>query len=382
MKLVTYKHFPLLRGLLAGALALGLACSSDPANTLGSDNDLIGSEPGTVFQDTLGVHEDTTYVFNTAIAGDTTLQFGRLQNYTRAMVLQPGFSAVTEADKQRVVESVSLRLQPASVTGNFPARFYELNRTYAEGDTIGVLDTLDAIVDPVSGSVQRSLQNFPVLYPLPPALVQSWIRDEAPRHAIAVLYTDDINDRVATFRSQDAVSSRPTLQVTFVGGIQKSFPISHDCSFIRPTTTTVNEVVSDGYARRVYFRVQTDDLAEDATVHKATVRFHLVPGTLLGSNTSVLIYSPGSTDPTTAKFGEGQAITEREILVSDDFLEFPITNALFLTLQGELADNGFVIRFKFPNTELREIQLYGSSAPDSLRPRVFVTTSTPADFDP
>jgi hypothetical protein len=30
---------------------------------------------------------------------------------------------------------------------------------------------------------------------------------------------------------------------------------------------------------------------------------------------------------------------------------------------------------------LRQVELYGSAAPDSLRPKVFVTTSTPAVFD-
>jgi hypothetical protein len=28
------------------------------------------------------------------------------------------------------------------------------------------------------------------------------------------------------------------------------------------------------------------------------------------------------------------------------------------------------------------VQFYGSGAPDSLRPRLYITSSTPADFDP
>ena len=107
-----------------------------------------------------------------------------------------------------------------------------------------------------------------------------------------------------------------------------------------------------------------------AGIHLSSLGSNRIAGNVLG------------TDPSSSDFGEGQAITERDIVSGDPYLEFPITNALNLTLQGDLADNGFVMRFKFPNTELRQIELYGSSAADSLKPRVIVTTSTPADFDP
>jgi len=43
----------------AAWLAL-LSCSSDPTSTLGSDSDLLGSEPGAVYEDTIGVLDDTT----------------------------------------------------------------------------------------------------------------------------------------------------------------------------------------------------------------------------------------------------------------------------------------------------------------------------------
>jgi hypothetical protein len=59
-----------------------------------------------------------------------------------------------------------------------------------------------------------------------------------------------------------------------------------------------------------------------------------------------------------------------------------MTNAISLMLQGTLENNGIVVRFDAENSELRQVQFYGSSAADSLRPRVFVTSSTPADFHP
>jgi hypothetical protein len=193
--------------------------------------------------------------------------------------------------------------------------------------------------------------------------------------------TDTVNVRVATFPSQDASDDQPTLQVNFVGGILRSYAIRDDATSYRPTTTTSNLVVSDGYPRRVYVRAQLDSLSSDAAVHTARIRFHIVPGTLLGTNTALILYIPDSTDPASADFKIGQRITETTIDDTFDVLEFPMTNAIFLVLQGTLKDNGFAIRFKDENTELRQVELYGSSAPDSLRPQIFVTSSTPAVFD-
>ena len=59
-----------------------------------------------------------------------------------------------------------------------------------------------------------------------------------------------------------------------------------------------------------------------------------------------------------------------------------MTNALALIQQGTLEDNGVVIRFDAEASSVRQVEFYTSSAPDSLRPRLFVTSSTPAEFDP
>jgi hypothetical protein len=327
------------------------------------------------------VFADTVYAFNSPIAGDTTMEFGRTDGYARAMVLQPGFSAVTSGDKTLVVESAFLRLLPSSISGSFPARFYRLRDAYAEGDSIGSLDTLSVIIDPDTGSPSRALQAFPVLYELPAALVQGWIREDTARTAIAILYTDAA-DRLAAFRSRNASADQPTLQVNFQGGIQRSYRISADATFIRPLGATSNLIVADGYVRRMHFRASLAELAGEAAVHTARVRFHLVPGSVLGDNTTVVIYVPDSTDPASSGFLTGQAVTEQTFTISDETLEFPVTNAIFLMLQETLEDNGFVIRFKFENTELRQTEFYGSSAADTLRPRVFITSSTPAEFDP
>jgi len=157
----------------------------------------------------------------------------------------------------------------------------------------------------------------------------------------------------------------------------------------RARTTTSNLIVSDGVPRRVFVRTEIDSLAKDAAVHNARIRFHIVPGTLAVpgdadsavSDLTLLLYIPDSTDPAHADFKNGQRISEKLLTEGDDVVEFPLSNALFLVLQGTLKNNGFAIRCKDENTQLRQVEFYGTGAPDSLRPKVFVTTSKPAVFD-
>jgi hypothetical protein len=371
--------------LAAGAWLALLSCSSDPATSLGSDSDLLGSEPGTVYQDTIGVLADTVYAFDTPIASDTDLEVGNDSLYTHIIVLQPGFSDLQSGDVSRTVQSAALHFTTTNVSGNFPVRFFGMGagHTYTEGNTFSGLDTLtdaDAILDPVANSIDRHLETATPLYPIPALLAQEWIRDSTKREAIAVVYADNVNYRVTTIPAKEAGAAHPYLQVNYVGGIQRAYDITHDATAYRPNFTTQNLIVSDGYARRVYFRTQLDALARNSAVHTATIRFHIVPGSVKGTTTSLILYIPDDTNPADADFKTGQRITEQAVDDTDTVLEFPMTNAIFLILQDKLKDNGFAIRFANENLELRQIELYGTDAPDSLRPQVFVTSSTPADF--
>ncbi len=366
--------------LLAAVLAVALSCSSDPDGPVGSDMDLLGSRPGEVFQDTIAVHADTVFNYYSLIATNPTLQFGLSATHERAIILNFSFTG-TATDVGRVVQSAEIRLVAKDITGSFPARFYRLRKPYAEGDSIPVLDTLAVIVDPETGSADRLLQSFPPTYKLPPELVQEWVRDEKTRTAIAIVYTDAGNERIASFNSRQASQDIPRLQIVYTDNVERSLPANADAEFVRPLAQTSNLVVSDGFVRRTYFRVRLDELADQSAVHTARAVFHLVPGSVVGTNTTVVMYAPNSDDPASSDFQSGQRVTEAGILEGDSTVEFKMTNAIFLTLQGTLQDNGFVIRMLYENTEVRQIEFYGSSAPDSLRPRMFITSSTPADFN-
>lgn len=355
------------------------ACSSDPPSPLGDD--LVSSIPGVIFEDTLEIFADTTYAYATALASDSILEFGRVSGFQRSMIIQISFAG-SSSHVTRTVQSAVLRLTADDVDAPIPARFYRLADTYSEGDSVPFLDTLAVVVDPETGSPNRTLQTVPREYPIPPDLVQGWIRDEIERTALAIVYTDDVTDRIATFKAVQAVRDRPQLVVTFVGGVQAIFRAGGDATFVRPTTTTSNLVVSDGFVRRTYFRIPFDQLEEDAAIHNARVRIHMVPGSVMGGDPNLIVFVPESENPDSENFLAGQLVTAISFLPSGDFVEFTITNAVALTLQGTLEDTGVIVRFDAENSALRQVQFYGSGAPDSLRPRLYITSSAPADFDP
>lgn len=363
--------------VLSAAFAIA-ACSSDPRNSLGSDDDLINSTPGVVFEDTLDVFADTVLAYD-GVVYFGPMDFGRVSGYQRSMVLQFPFTIGTQDSVRRA----RLRLPTEEISGTIPGRFYQLTFPYAQGDSIPSLDTLAVIPNPTTGGVTRSLQAIPREYELPPLLVQGWLRRTIDRNAMAVIYPDPVTDRIATFYSAEADSgNRPLIIVNFVNGNIVNYRDSDDANFIRPTTTTSNLVTSDGYVRRIYFRIPLDQLPERSAVHIARLRLHVVAGSVLGDNTNLIVYLPASDDVTSDEFLSGTNVTAISVPAGAEYIEFTMTNAIALTLQGSIEDNGVVIRFDAENSSLRQVQFYGSNAPDSLRPRLYITSSTPADFDP
>ncbi len=265
---------------LAGlALISALSCSSDPESSLGSDIDgnVLGSEPGDVFQDTIGVDADTLIYTHKPIVSQTTLEFGRIDGYQRTMIIQIPFTTGL-LYTNKTVDHAEIRLFASEIDGSFPARFYRLKRTYTEGDTITVADTLAAIPDPGTGSPERALQLTPATYPIPVSLVNEWLSTPSSRTAIEVVYTDDVNDRVALFNSAQATSDKPQVIVHFTDGTEKRFYATDDATWVQPTSPpSGNFAIGDGYARHGYFRVQLDQLQPESAIHSARVRFHIVP---------------------------------------------------------------------------------------------------------
>jgi hypothetical protein len=392
MNLPSFRARSLAFGLIAvlGAWLSLLSCSSDPTNSIGHDSDLLGSKPGRVYTDTLGAVDDTTYAFHQPIAVALSIESGFDSVYTRTMIMDVGFTLVSEnpQDTLRTVLTASLHLSTGKLTQSFPVRFYGLNRRYTEGDTLSDLSHLtdaDAIVDTLTGSIDRSLEAASQLYPIPASVAQRWIRHPKSREAIAVVYTDTGNQRVAGIASSENTTDHPYLLVNFSDGRSRSYLVANDATLYTPRAPTGNLVVSDGYPQRTYLRVPLDSLQKDSAVHTAHVLFHVVPNSFYGtqvdtSEFQMVFYIPDSTDPKAATFKTGQRITEQFVKRGQKTVDFAMTNAIFLVLQKKLKNNGFAIRCADENTVPRQIEFYNANAADSLKPRIFITSSTPADF--
>jgi len=374
----------LAAALLAAALAVA-ACSSDPLDPLGRDltKDILGSRPGVVFQDTLDIATDTVLTYYTLIATGSRLDLGEDDDYSYAMIVRPTFAGAG-ADTTRIVHEAWFRiLRDEASTTPIPARFHLLATPYSEGDSMTFLDTLSAVVDPGTGSADRLLTFADATYDIPPGLAQAWIRGDTANNGVAIVYTG-AGPLTARFKSRSSTLDKATLQVVFEDDTTtvKSYAIGHDATFVRPLAATSNLIVSDGFVRRTYFRFDVGDLPDSAAVHAARLRFHIVDGTVrIGQNPTVVLYAPESDDPGSPAFQKERLITSVSVDEASGVIDLPVTNALLLILEGTIPDNGLVLRFDSENTQTRQVELYGSQAADSLRPRAFVTVSTPAEFD-
>lgn len=374
--------------LCVGIVLLALGCSADSETPLGSElvDDILGSEPGVTSTDSVDVINETIHEYYTLIDAGGTLQMGRADDYERAMILRPGFSNAG-ADTLRTVTKAELRVLLDS-TDEVLSRFYHLATPFQEGDSIQTLDTLYTLVDPDanggSGGARRTMNQSSALYPLSIDTVQAWIRGEAPNNGIVVIYDDVVNDKVGVFKSRSNVGDPATLKVTFSDGSQTFYPIVSDGTFIRPTQATTNSIVSDGFVRRFHFEADLQVLGDSSAVHTVLLRFHIVPGTVLGVNVRVVLFVPDSADPNSEEFLDGTEVQDVFIDEDSGVLEFAGINmilAILGILEGQVEDTGFTIRFVSENSELRQVEFFTNTAPDSLRPRLFITSSTPAEFD-
>ena len=370
-------------------LIAGLSCGDSDDTPLGSEfiDDLLGSKPGEVFEDTIAMAGgDTSYAFFTTIGHTDYMEVGLDLQYQRTAMLRGDFSS---ANNTLPVLQADLRLHaiPDSAAipdylDNIDAVFYNLATPYYEDNTRVTLDTTWAIPDPDnSGAIDRVIALGFIPYALPPELVQGWIQGDSVNNGMAILYSKGLDELLGIYTREASSTRRPSIQVFFEGQAQASnFPIVADGTFVRPTATTNNLVISDGFVRRIHLPVDLSAIDDSAAVHDARLVLTFVPGSVFGINQQVLLYAPKSADPSTKEFSEpARVIGEEELDEKKGTLEFQITNVLLLFLSGVPENNGFVLRFINEDTEVRQAEFYASSN-DTLGPKIRITYSTPADF--
>jgi hypothetical protein len=370
---------------LLAALTGVLSCGDSDDTPLGTEfvGDILGSTPGVVFEDSFGVSNDSSYVFYSLIDQQVYLEVGKQNGYDRASLMRVDFSSAGN-DTLKTVSQAALRLdviEYVDYVDRIRALFYQLGTEYNEGDSVAVLDTTTVIPDPDTGLDEREIALGTLSYPLPPELVQGWIRGDSVNNGIAVVYARDAGELLG-FDSSEG-TDKPSIQVFFEDGTQTNYVVTDDGIYTRPTETTDNLVLSDGYVRRIQFFIDLSEVDDSASVNEASVTFDIVPGSVFGIGPSVALYVPDSPDPNDPGFlTVAQLVTSGKIDESVGYLELPVTNVLLQILAGTVPDNGFVLKYSSENSEVRQAEFFNSSAAvDSLRPLVKIIYTTPAEFD-
>ena len=368
--------------VLAAVVGL-LACGDSDDTPLGSEfiaDGLLGSKPGVVFDDSIDVSGDTVYTYYPLIDRATYLETGILKGYQRTTLLRADFSTAG-ADTDRTVVQAALRInivEFVDYVSQLRARFLQLGIEYNEGDSVAVLDTTTVIPDPDTGAKERDLAFGTLSYELPNALVEGWITGDSVNNGIAIVYSDT-GDKLMGIDSRESAED-PSILVNFDDGESTNYRVTDDGFYTRPMSSTSELVISDGFVRRIYFQVNLSQVDDSAAGHDARVVCNFVPNSVFGTNQNVFLYVPNSPDPDDPGFLVGRGVTTRTLDPSSGVLELPLTNVLLLILSGEVPDNGFVLRWEQENIEVRQAEFY-TSAHALLKPKVYLTYSTPADFE-
>ncbi len=152
-----------------------------------------------------------------------------------------------------------------------------------------------------------------------------------------------------------------------------------------------NLVVSDGFRQHTFLQMAplSTVLPESALVHRAELRLTMVGttgGNTFGSSGGIGIIVPADTTITTrfSRATNNRAFGfSAPLITSPDSIEVPIlvTSYFFDIQEGNVTDNGMILRLTNVGTKARHFEFYGGAAPVSLRPRLYLVYSMPSRFE-
>jgi len=386
--------------LLSVSLAVGAGCSSDPDTPLGSGfvvDSLIQSRPGQVFQDTIyNGSTDTSFVTNSFYSAYTSvptkLILGRDDNFESWALVRFNLSAAgVDTAKTVTLAQLALTPDPGNQTITLGAVFYELLQPFENGDTMTTLGLGNPIPDPdAAGSIDRTMRGTnDRFYSLPDSLVQAWIRGIAPNNGFAIVLNDTTTSQEMTYANQANTDVTKTqLQVSFSDGSTSNYDLLANGVFAKDLTVSTDLRLSDGDTRRVWFPVDLSAIPEEVLLHDARFVVNVVPNSSSETESSVELYAPNDSVIGSSGILTGTPIVSAS-MGSSGAVEFAIRNIIATWLReqfDDIPDNstnfGFVIRYFAEGSATRRADLYSSAEPDSVRPRMTFTFSTPPTFPP
>ena len=386
--------------LLSVSLAVGAGCSSDDDTPLGAGfvvDSLIQSRPGQVLQDTIyNGFTDTSFVTNSFYSAYTSeptkLILGRDDNFESWILVRFDLSAAGD-DTAKTVTSAQLALtpDPTEQAITLGAVFYELLQPFENGDTMTAVGLGNPIPDPDSPgpSIDRTMRAVPRFYSLPDTLVQEWIRGLTPNNGIAIVLNDTTTTLEMTFANQaNNDVTKTQLDVSFSDGSNSKYDLKANGVFAKDLTASTDLRLSDGDTRRIWFPVDLSVFTEEVLLHDARFIVKVVPNTSSETETSVELYAPEDSVIGSTGILTGTPIVSAS-MESSGPVEFAIRNIIATWLReqfDDIPDNstnfGFVIRYLAEGSTTRRADLYSSAEPDSVRPRMTFTFSTPPTFPP
>ncbi len=370
-----------------GGITIAGGCSSDPNTPLGESfvvDSLIRSRPGEVVEDTIVVTSgDTTFAVNSYYAilltYDTPqMVIGRNDDFQSTMLVRVDFSKAG-ADTLKTVTTAELTLppDPTTQTGSLGALFYEMLVPFETGDTLTSLSlAASPIPDGTLINVDRTMSVFPREYALPPLLVQAWIRGDSTHNGIAIVLNDPTTTREMTFATRTN-SDNPFLRVLFSDATQTSYRFLADGTFAQDLSTTSDLRVSDGDTKRAYLPVPLSGLATEIILHQAKLVLHIASAS--EAQNQVDLYAPADSVVGSTGILKGTSVTS-QLADTSGVVEFSIRNIVASFLADPSKNHGFVVRYLQEGNSNRRIDFFSSAAPDSLKPRMVFTYSTPATF--
>jgi len=369
---------------MGAVFLLGGGCSSDPPSPLGSefiDNGLIHPDSIEVVQDTVLIAGDTTFVVSDFLFNSNSLELGRRDSIEAWPVLRIDFSN-PGADTLRTVRSASLFLTYVGVNASVGARFVNLAAPLAESDTLVSISLGDPIPDSTLIDFDRTMQPFPRSYTLPPALVQAWIRGEQAHNGIAVVLEDPIDTAFVSLGSSENADpgSQPFLRVTFTAGEDSRYTVSDDGTFVQDLFPALGLLLADGGARRVYLPIDVGVFDPNTLIHDAKLILHVVPGSFIGQDFVLSVYSPSTDDIEDPRIRSGTVVNTLTLQPDSTRLVVSVKNILSNLIAGELEKPPLIIRYTAEGTAIRRVAFFSSSAPNGLKPELAFTYSTAPRF--
>jgi hypothetical protein len=132
--------------------------------------------------------------------------------------------------------------------------------------------------------------------------------------------------------------------------------------------------------RRVLIPVDLTAFDPNTLVHEAKLVLHYVPDTFLGTDVSVTLYAPKTTDTGDPDVLAGTLVSSAVMDKESDVLSFSIRNILSTLIAKGTEENALVLRYSNEGSAVRRVEFYGSGAADSLVPAFTFTYSTAPKF--